>query len=351
MKPINLLFLTILQFFYVNCAIFLWSNKEVDIFPLQKFTDDDLAQLVGMMDNPKVMAYSNPNQNLPLNLKSLVNDSFSAYTANDDLLDVDTIALSGDETSDLKRIEKDVEEAKYKNQDTLFFIISPTEFRSKREIEEDELITTSPESKGPVAYIGKSITDEKYGIIYSSTPLLLRINKTDLYLNGRENDLTSVDTVPRESITRLNVNILLADKRKIMLRFIFLWADSYWYLTSVRISGTSYNTTYTLAIDKEVYAPEQFSYHCSGETVFSDTVNDVYLYLTNMQVQIDSSKESFGDSYDCISFTTVPIWSGIFVSSLLIFVLLLSLVALWDIKTMDKFDNYKTKQLTITVSE
>lgn len=260
-------------------------------------------------------------------------------------------ALTGDESSDLERIKRDVEEAKNEKRNNLFLILSPTALRSKRDIEDEDLVTSTLDPKGPVAYIGKSITDEKYGIIYSSTPLLLRINKTDLYLNGTENDLTSVDTVPRESISRLNVIILLADKQKITLRFIFSWVNTYWYLTSVRIGGTSLDNTYTLTIDKEVFAPQRFSYHCSGETVFSDNTNDVSLYLTNMQVQIDSSEESFGDSYDCVSFTTIPIWSGIFVSSLLIVVLFVSLVALWDIKTMDKFDNHKTKQLTVTVNE
>ncbi|XP_045474600.1 uncharacterized protein LOC123680647 [Harmonia axyridis] len=351
MKSIHLLFLTVFQVYSVYCSVFLWSNKEIDIFPLQKFTDDDLSQLIGIMDNPKVMAYTNPNQNLPLKFKDLASDDFSAYSTNDDLSDIDTIALTGDEESDFEKIKKDIENAKKENENILFLIVSNSEPRSKREIEDEEVVVSTPEPIGPVAYIGKSITDDKYGIIYSSTPLLLRINKTDLYLNGKENGLTSVDTVPRESITRLNVNILLADKRKIMLRFIFSWVDGYWYLTSVRISSTSYDTKYTLTIDKEVYAPERFSYHCSGETIFSDTTNDVYLYLTNMQVQIDSAKESFDDAYDCVSFTTVPIWSGIFVSSLLIVVLLLSIVALWDIKTMDKFDNQKTKPLSITVSE
>lgn len=44
-----------------------------------------------MMDNPKLVAYSNPNQNLPSKLKDLVHDSFSAYTTNDELLYLDTI--------------------------------------------------------------------------------------------------------------------------------------------------------------------------------------------------------------------------------------------------------------------
>lgn len=91
MKSFCLVFLAVIQAFSVNCTIFLWSNKQFDIFPLQKFTDDDLAQVVSMMDNPKLVAYSNPNQNLPSKLKDLVHDSFSAYTTNDELLYLDTI--------------------------------------------------------------------------------------------------------------------------------------------------------------------------------------------------------------------------------------------------------------------
>lgn len=69
-----------------------------------------------------------------------------------------------------------------------------------------------------------------------------------------------------------------------------------------------------------------------------------------MQVQPVTKDRRFGDAYNCVPFTTAPIWSGLFVTALLCLGLLVGLSALGSIKTMDKFDNSKTKQLTITVA-
>lgn len=91
-----------------------------------------------------------------------------------------------------------------------------------------------------------------------------------------------------------------------------------------------------------------FSYSCAGITEFTD--GNTTLLIHDLQVQPKLRDENrFSDSYNCVPFTTVPIWSGLFVTALLAVGLALGLAALSSIKTMDRFENSKTKQLTITV--
>ncbi|KAJ8931793.1 hypothetical protein NQ314_015249 [Rhamnusium bicolor] len=151
--------------------------------------------------------------------------------------------------------------------------------------------------------------------------------------------------------TRLNVNVKpLEGGDKVTLRFSFSWLNGYWTLPSVKITDTNTNGDYNLTTDENIMAPAHFSYHCNGHTVFSDS-NGVELHIYDLQVQTDSKNGKFGDANDCVSFTTAPIWSGLFVTTLLGIGLIVALTAIMDIKTMDKFDNYKTKNLTITISE
>lgn len=76
------------------------------------------------------------------------------------------------------------------------------------------------------------------------------------------------------------------------------------------------------------------------------------LTLKGIQVQpYNTNNNTFGESFDCVGFFTVPIWSGIFISFLLMFVLTIALVAISEIKPPNRFENKSGKQLTFTVQE
>ena len=64
-----------------------------------------------------------------------------------------------------------------------------------------------------------------------------------------------------------------------------------------------------------------------------------------------NNTESFGDAYDCVGFTSIPIWSGLFVTAILLFIITFGLTMMMDIKTMDRFDDPKGKTITVTASE
>lgn len=219
--------------------------------------------------------------------------------------------------------------------------------RFKREADINVTTTMNPDFKkpeGPVIYIGKSKKD-LYTMLYSSKPLLLKVKNEFIYLGMAPADMITVDT-------RLNVNIPLENGDKISLRFSFTNNNyGYWSMKSVKITDTMNDMNFNLNITSDITAPQEFSYHCTGDTLFVDKANDVELHLYDIQVQIDSTNGKFSDAYDCVPFTTAPIWSGLFVTSILGIGLIVALTAIMDIKTMDKFDNAKTKNLSITVFE
>lgn len=59
----------------------------------------------------------------------------------------------------------------------------------------------------------------------------------------------------------------------------------------------------------------------------------------------------FSDAYDCVGFTTIPIWSGLFVTLILSIIMTMGLTMIMDIKTMDRFDDPKGKTIIINASE
>lgn len=82
-----------------------------------------------------------------------------------------------------------------------------------------------------------------------------------------------------------------------------------------------------------------------------DTLSD-YGFLFSFQVQPKlNGAKSFAPAIDCVGFMTTPIWSGLFVSFILLVVLAISLTAILDIKTPSRFENSRSKQLTFTVQE
>lgn len=61
--------------------------------------------------------------------------------------------------------------------------------------------------------------------------------------------------------------------------------------------------------------------------------------------------KSFGDAFDCIGFTTAPIWSGLFVSFIMLLGASIAICAILDIKPPNRFENNRNKQLTFTIQE
>lgn len=142
-------------------------------------------------------------------------------------------------------------------------------------------------------------------------------------------------------------------------------AGGYWFLQN--ISSTETGNKVSDFTVKNVYAPIWFSYHC-GNTIFTGKNASILLpnfqvrhlfveklftiYCSNgFQVQVAVRNGTFGDAYDCVGFTSVPIWSGLFVTFILLLIMTFGLTMMMDIRTMDRFDDPKGKTITINAGE
>lgn len=155
------------------------------------------------------------------------------------------------------------------------------------------------------------------------------------------------------------------------LIFRFPITNGYWSLNSAEIRDQTRTLHILNVVGEGPTAPIGFSYKCSRALIFRN--NSTSLTLRNIQVcpivvtshncdifnenhyfkvQAEmNSKTRFGDAYDCVGFTTAPIWSGIFVAFLICFVTALSIHCILEIKPPNRFENNRSKQLIFTVQE
>lgn len=83
---------------------------------------------------------------------------------------------------------------------------------------------------------------------------------------------------------------------------------------------------------------------------FKSNIFSIYVEL-QLQVQVDVGAKRFNDSYDCIGFTSAPIWSGVFVSFIICFVVAFALNSIMGIHAPNRFENSRGKPLSFTISE
>lgn len=126
--------------------------------------------------------------------------------------------------------------------------------------------------------------------------------------------------------------------------------NGYWYVKSASVNGNN------AFLPKIIGAPVGFSYKCDPAVSFR--VNDTTITgLTFRGLQIQPKFGSadpllrFGDAYDCVGFTSVGIWAGLFVTLILLVILTTGITWIMDIRTMDRFDDPKGKTITIATSE
>lgn len=140
------------------------------------------------------------------------------------------------------------------------------------------------------------------------------------------------------------------------LTFIFeVRTAGYYTLKTVNYEPVGQtNNNQNLTTNADIVFPFKFSYHCSHNILFQK--NLTLLSIADLQVQIDpqvsgNGKVSFSDAYDCVGFTTIPIWTGIFVTAILALIIIWGLTMIIDIRTMDRFDDPKGKTITVTASQ
>lgn len=185
-----------------------------------------------------------------------------------------------------------------------------------------------------------------------SNQLLVNTTNVLMYTNSFPalNNCTLLDKIAEnenlDNETALNVIVEFQNGK---LNFFFTNLSGYWYLNSIDVDACNITDTFQL---RDIYAPRRFSYHCNNAVFTSE--NNTVLTMPGFQVEMfmpNTDNTAFSDAYDCIGFTTAPIWSGLFVTFILALIMTFGLCMIMDIKTMDRFDDPKGKTISINVSE
>ncbi|CAG9134496.1 unnamed protein product [Plutella xylostella] len=235
---------------------------------------------------------------------------------------------------------------------------SGAEWRARRSAEDDLSTTTAePEysagGKNKYALYNATGPPGKGALLFSSGWPELR------WPDGSATVLDTPVGEPTVKPTRLYTILVVrfADgdntRDKITLEFSFKQSQGWWTAVGVEVKRGLESTGLNLQAPAPPQAPSAVlgrAYHCSLPLVYASEEASLTLPDVMMQPFMDST-EKFADAFDCIGFTSVPIWSGLMVTFLLILMLSISICMILDIKTMDRFENSRGKQLSITVSE
>lgn len=105
-----------------------------------------------------------------------------------------------------------------------------------------------------------------------------------------------------------------------------------------------------------ITVPENSSYSCASKSFYNFTENgtvyntdtNLTLQLTGIQVQPYSVKSTvFATSYNCEGYFSAPGWMGIFTIIILLIILYVSLVFMFSIKAIDRFDDPKGETISV----
>ena len=184
--------------------------------------------------------------------------------------------------------------------------------------------------------------------------------------NVQAKNVCPVLTKPRSSGSITIPFIDDKDKNlKIEIKLDFnVYRGQYWELSSkseINLSGSDF---YKLEIHhpRDITAGTQFSYSCQSLKIKSPkakngTLAEIRLNFARFQMQPygtfkqNKREKVFRESFDCSTWFTVPLWTGTIVVLLFTAIVAMGVIALLDIKTMDRFENPKGKTITIAASE
>lgn len=124
---------------------------------------------------------------------------------------------------------------------------------------------------------------------------------------------------------------------------------------SWEITGVTYDRV-PYYLRHRVHINQHFSYRCHNLTYYTlDMKNE--LAFEQVQIQPFFPEEGatefnrFGDSWDCVGFTSPGILTGLFLVFIFIFIGAYGVTWMMDIRTMDRFDDPKGKTITVNVAE
>ncbi|KAL1493288.1 hypothetical protein ABEB36_011371 [Hypothenemus hampei] len=172
-------------------------------------------------------------------------------------------------------------------------------------------------------------------------------------INGNVRSIPVTYSFQNESGTFVLIGTGTGTENAFSVNFTFTKvSNGYWYLQETSITLDS--QPFKLSTNTTIYAPLGFSYACGNQT-FKTTSFSVMFPSFQVEPVFKSTyltkTTKFNDPYNCVGFTTIPIWSGLFVTFILLLIMTFGLTMMMDIKTMDRFDDAKGKTITINTSD
>lgn len=208
----------------------------------------------------------------------------------------------------------------------------------------------APETLGFISRNVLQATQPDARRIWTTSGFILFVSETPYVTVDSQRTNLSDYTVESVAFSNATVVARLTSTNQPSIPFTFTFSGGYWTLTNVSIEHV--NGSETQLRVRDINAPVGFSYQCTN-SVFSLRGNpDTFVNLPGMQLQASPlAITRFGDPLYCIGFTTAPIWSGIFVTAILVTIMAIGLSMMMDIKTMDRFDDPKGKTIQINAAE
>lgn len=173
------------------------------------------------------------------------------------------------------------------------------------------------------------------------------------FMAGPVDELVEVSL---ESVTKNDANssesTLQVDIRgtSAVLSMNFEMTSGSWEVTGVTYDNVPYYLRH------RVHLNQHFSFRCYNLTYYTmDLKKEIVLEQVQLQPFWPSEDVTefsrFGDSWDCVGFTSPGILTGLFLVFIFIFIGAYGVTWMMDIRTMDRFDDPKGKTITVNVAE
>lgn len=182
------------------------------------------------------------------------------------------------------------------------------------------------------------------GIVWIRDQFLLYYSDFHL-LDDLRNESMVFDKVTATdcSVRELNVSMTVT-KSNDSFKFEMTEEKGYWWMANATWNDKK------LSLSKEIFAPHNFSYHCTPSIELFTVNRTVVISWTNLQLQpnfnstVGKPLMAFRNAtWDCVYFFSPGILSGLFVVSMFMTILFIAISCILDINANDRFDSTQLK--------
>uniref|UniRef100_U5EP38 Putative vacuolar h+-atpase v0 sector accessory subunit s1 n=1 Tax=Corethrella appendiculata TaxID=1370023 RepID=U5EP38_9DIPT len=187
------------------------------------------------------------------------------------------------------------------------------------------------------------------GVVLRVEPHFLMFYKNFSYFSdGKTKQNIRFSTASKVNETASTMAFAIEGEGKTLVMDFKLDANA-WTISSLSFDGNNYYSKQQVNVNNL-----NFTYICNNWEHFQKG-GQGRIAFSGVQFQVNWDKEAklevFGDTWDCVGFTSPGILAGLFI--VLIFISIASAGITWmmDINTMDRFDDPKGKTITINASD